>query len=67
MNIQISIIYINFNNVGLLGHAVASSNHLALLNSKSYLPISVIYELNICLSTLRSDQSLSRVRLFATP
>ena len=56
MNIQISIIYINFNNVGLLGHAVASSNHLALLNSKSYLPISVIYELNICLSTLRSDQ-----------
>ena len=56
MNIHISIIYINFNNVGLLGHAVASSNHLALLNSKSYLPISIIYELNICLSTLRSDQ-----------
>lgn len=42
MTIQISIIYINFNNVGPLGHAIASSNHLALLNSKSYLPISII-------------------------
>lgn len=42
MTIRISIIYINFNNVGPLGPTIASSNHLALLNSKSYLPISII-------------------------
>ena len=50
----IIIVTLNFNNEGLFGHAIVSSNHLALLNSKSYLLFSITYKLNICLCTLRS-------------